>query len=237
MLSGLDHQNANALGDGGGDHARAGACFLTGVHPKKTAGADIQAGISADQIAAQDSARRRGSHRSNSAARTRAPSARAIPGIAAHTRTAFPGGAADPDAAGDEPPHRLRTSVRRRGFQLPLRKRARVAPRSASSILDVVNNRTQRLVQDLGPADRRKLDEYLTGVRELEQRIQLAEKDQRHSRPDMEKPAGVPVAFADYMKMMFDLQVLAFQADVTRVSTLLFGREASVRTYGEIGVQ
>ena len=66
--------------------------------------------------------------------------------------------------------------------------------------------------------------------------LQLAEKDQRQFTPDMEKPAGVPVAFADYIKMMFDLQVLAFQADVTRVSTLLFGREASVRTYNEIGV-
>ncbi len=80
------------------------------------------------------------------------------------------------------------------------------------------------------------MDEYLTGVRELEQRIQLAEKDNRRFQPDMEKPAGVPVSFADYIKMMFDLQILAFQADVTRVSTLLFGREASVRTYSEIGV-
>ena len=104
------------------------------------------------------------------------------------------------------------------------------------SILDVVNARTQRLVQDLGPSDRRKLDEYLTGVRELEQRIQMAEKDQRQFRPDIEKPSGVPVLFGDYLKMMFDLQVLAFQGDLTRVSTLLYGREASVRTYGEIGV-
>jgi hypothetical protein len=104
------------------------------------------------------------------------------------------------------------------------------------SILDLVNHRTQKLVQDVGAADRRKLDEYLTGVRELEQRIQLAEKDQRQFRPDIEKPAGVPIGFAEYIKLMFDLQVLAFQADVTRVSTLLFGREASVRTYNEIGV-
>jgi hypothetical protein len=99
-----------------------------------------------------------------------------------------------------------------------------------------VNDRAKKLSQDVGPADKRKLDEYLTGVREIERRIQLAETDQRSFKPDMDKPAGVPVAFADYVKMMFDLQVLAFQADLTRVSTLMFGREASVRTYNEIGV-
>jgi hypothetical protein len=113
--------------------------------------------------------------------------------------------------------------------------RARRA-RTRRSILDLVNTRTQKLVQELGPADKRKLDEYLTGVRELEQKIQRAENDNRQFRPDIEKPAGVPIAFSDYLKLMFDLQVLAFQGDVTRVSTLLFGREASVRTYNEIGV-
>ena len=100
----------------------------------------------------------------------------------------------------------------------------------------MVNERTRKLVQDVGPADRRKLDEYLTGIRELEQRIALSEKDQSGFRPDMEKPNGVPASFADYVRLMFDLQVLAFQADVTRVSTLLYGREASVRTYSEVGV-
>jgi hypothetical protein len=120
-------------------------------------------------------------------------------------------------------------------FTLSPEARARKAA-ERKSILDLVNNRAQRLAQDLGPADRRKVDEYLTGIRELEQRIALAEKDQRQFTPDMERPAGVPADFADYVKMMFDLQVLAFQADATRVSTMLFGREASVRTYGEIGV-
>ena len=91
-------------------------------------------------------------------------------------------------------------------------------------------------MQDLGASDRRKIDEYLTGIREMEKRIEMAEKDQSRFMPGIEKPAGIPASFADYMKLMFDLQVLAFQADMTRVSTLVFGREASVRTYGEIGV-
>ncbi|HYZ84521.1 MAG TPA: DUF1552 domain-containing protein [Bryobacteraceae bacterium] len=236
VLSGLDHHNAEALGDGGGDHARAGACFLTGVHPKKTAGADIQAGISADQIAA----RKYGSA-------TRIPSlelgcedSRTV-GVCdsgyscAYTNSISWRGPQMPMPPETNPRIVFERLFGDQDFSLDPETRARRAAQR-KSILDIVNGRTQRLMQDLGPADRRKLDEYLTGIREIEQRIQLAEKDQRSFKPDMEKPAGVPVTFADYVKLMFDLQVLAFQADLTRVSTLLFGREASVRTYGEIGV-
>ena len=89
---------------------------------------------------------------------------------------------------------------------------------------------------DLGASDRRKLDEYLTGIREIERRIAISEKDNRSFTPTMEKPTGIPAQFSDYVKMMFDLQVLAFQADMTRVSTLVVGREGSVRTYNEAGV-
>jgi hypothetical protein len=104
------------------------------------------------------------------------------------------------------------------------------------SILDVVGERTQKLMGDLGPADRHKLDEYLTGVREVERRIQMAETDQRKFVPTIDAPSGVPVEFGEYVKLMFDLQILAFQADLTRVSTFMLGREGSVRTYSEIGV-
>ena len=236
VLSGLDHQNADALGDGGGDHARAGACFLTGVHPKKTAGADIRAGISVDQIAAKNL----GSATRLASLELGCEDSRTVGSCDSGYSCAYTNSISWRGPQTPMPPETNPRIVFERLFgdddfsATPEARARRAAQRK--SILDVVNNRTQRLVQDLGPADRRKLDEYLTGVRELEQRIQLAEKDQRKFTPDMEKPAGVPVAFADYIKMMFDLQVLAFQADVTRVSTLLFGREASVRTYNEIGV-
>ena len=236
VLSGLDHQNAEALGDGGGDHARAGACFLTGVHPKKTAGADIQAGISVDQIAAKNL----GSATRLASLELGCEDSRTVGSCDSGYSCAYTNSISWRGPQTPMPPETNPRIVFERLFgdddfsATPEARARRTAQRK--SILDVVNNRTQRLVQDLGPADRRKMDEYLTGVRELEQRIQLAEKDQRKFTPDMEKPAGVPVAFADYIKMMFDLQVLAFQADVTRVSTLLFGREASVRTYNEIGV-
>lgn len=236
VLSGLDHQNAEALGDGGGDHARAGACFLTGVHPKKTAGADIQAGISVDQIAAKAL----GASTKIASLELGCEDSRTVGGCDSGYSCAYTNSISWRGPQTPMPPETNPRIIFERLFgdddfsASPEVRARRIAQRK--SILDVVNNRTQRLVQDLGPADRRKIDEYLTGVREIEQRISLAEKDQRQFKPDMEKPTGVPVAFADYIKMMFDLQVLAFQADVTRVSTLLFGREASVRTYGEIGV-
>ena len=81
------------------------------------------------------------------------------------------------------------------------------------------------------------MDEYLTSVREIEQRIEAAERDGSASFvPDMEKPSGIPANFADHVKLMFDLQMLAFQADLTRVATMMIGREGSTRTYPEIGV-
>jgi hypothetical protein len=236
VLSGLDHHNAEALGDGGGDHARAGACFLTGVHPKKTAGADIQAGISVDQIAAR-----------KLASATRVPSlevgcedSRTVGNCDSGYSCAYTNSISWRGPQTPMPPETNPRIVFERLFgdqdftASPEARARRAAQRK--SILDVVNTRTQRLLQDLGAADRRKMDEYLTGVREIEQRIQMAEKDQRQFTPDMEKPAGIPVSFAEYVKMMFDLQVLGFQADLTRVSTMVLGREGSVRTYGEIGV-
>lgn len=236
VLTGLDHANAESLGDGGGDHARAGACFLTGVHVKKTAGADIRAAISVDQIAAQhlqsatrisslemgcEDSRTVGSCDSGySCAYTnsiswRGPQTPMPPET--NPRIAFERLFGDEDFSSSPEERAARRSQRR-------------------SILDLVNGRTEKLSRELGSADRHKMDEYLTGVRELERRIEMTEKDKQVFRPDIEKPAGVPASFAEYVKLMYDLQILAFQADVTRVSTMIFGREASVRTYGEIGV-
>jgi hypothetical protein len=102
------------------------------------------------------------------------------------------------------------------------------------SILDQTRESTQKLTSSLGSPDRRKLDEYLSSIRELETRISSAEADE--VLPSMEKPAGIPLQYSDYVSLMFDLQVIAFQADLTRVSTMMLGREGSVRTYPEIGV-
>lgn len=100
----------------------------------------------------------------------------------------------------------------------------------------MVREDTQSLVGNLGHADRRKMDEYLTSVREIELRIQNAEKNARSEKPGMDKPGGIPVHFGEYISLMFDLQVAAFRADLTRVSTMMIGREGSMRTYPEINI-
>jgi len=120
-------------------------------------------------------------------------------------------------------------------LSLDPKTRARRA-RYRKSILDLVSEDTRNLVKTLGPGDRRKIDEYLSAVREIEQRIQTAEKNNRDVTPGIVKPSGIPFAFQDYVKLMYDLMQVAFQADLTRVSTLVVGREGSNRVYPEIGI-
>jgi len=116
-------------------------------------------------------------------------------------------------------------------------KERRVALRRRASLLDSISEEITRLQRDLGPADRAKLEEYLTAVREVERRIQTAESDgAKNQLPDLDRPLGVPASYADHARLMFDLQVLALQGDVTRVTTFQLARETSNRTYPEIGV-
>ncbi|MDQ2777166.1 MAG: DUF1552 domain-containing protein [Acidobacteriota bacterium] len=236
VLTGLAHRNAEALGDGAGDHARAGACFLTGVHPKKTAGADIHAGISVDQIAARkfDSTMRL------SSLELGCEDSRTVGNCDSGYSCAYTNSISWRSATTPNPPEtNPRLAFERlfgtEDFSVDPETRARRAL-LRESILDVVNARTQKLVGTLGASDKRKMDEYLTGVREVEKRIQMAEKDNHQFIPSIEKPAGIPEHYGDYVKLMYDLQVLAYQSDTTRVSSLQLGREGSVRTYGEIGV-
>ena len=116
-------------------------------------------------------------------------------------------------------------------------KERRAALRERASLLDSVSEEITRLQRELGPADRAKLEEYLTTVREVERRIQTAESDgAKNQLPDLDRPLGVPASYADHARLMFDLQVLALQGDVTRVTTFQLARETSNRTYPEIGV-
>ncbi len=236
VLSGLAQKNGNALGDGPGDHARAAGAYLTGAHPRKTAGADIQNGISADQIAAQ-----------YLASQTRFPSleigcddSRTVGNCDSGYSCAYTNSLAWRGPATPMPPETNPRLVFERLFgdidtSLPPETRARRL-QYRRSILDLVNERTTRLAADLGASDKRKLDEYLSSIREIEQRIERAEKDLTGLVPTIDKPSGVPVAFNEYVNLMFDLQIIAFQTDMTRVVTMMMGREGSLRTYGEIGV-
>ena len=107
-----------------------------------------------------------------------------------------------------------------------------------ASMLDRVKSDISRLQRELGSGDRAKIDQYLSSVREVERRIQIAESgaSEENTTPDMERPVGVPAAYADHVRLMFDLQVLALQADITRVITFQLAREGSTRSYNEIGV-
>jgi hypothetical protein len=236
VLSGLSHRNGMALGDGPGDHARAAASYLTGVHPRKTAGADIQNGVSVDQIAAQ--------HLSSS---TRFASlelgcddSRTVGNCDSGYSCAYTNSLAWRSPTTPMPPETNPRLVFERLFgdidtSLPPETRARRL-RYRRSILDLVGERTASLSADLGPSDKRKLDEYLSSIREIEQRIERAEHDLTGLVPTIDKPTGIPVAYADYINLMFDLQLIAFQTDMTRVITMMMGREGSMRTYPEIGV-
>jgi hypothetical protein len=236
ILSGLDHHQANALGDGGGDHARAGATFLTGAHAKKTSGADIQAGISADQIVALKTGKE-----------TRFPSlelgcedSRIVGACDSGYSCAYQNSISWRTPTSPLPPESNPREVFERLFgvqdlSLPADVRARRA-RARRSILDLVQEDTRSFAKDLGAADRRKIDEYLFAIREIERRIETAEHDNKSFVPTIAKPSGVPVSYDDYAKLMFDLQIMALQADLTRVITFMMGREASLRSYPEIGV-
>ena len=234
VLSGLTHNTGRALGDGPGDHARAAASFLTGVHPKKTAGADIHSGISVDQIAAQ----KIGDATRLASLELGCEDGRLVGNCDSGYSCAYSNSISWRTTATPMPPEVNPRAVFERLFgdasETPEARAKRL--RYNKSILDFVSEDTQRLKGDLGRTDRRKLDEYLDAVREIERRIEMAEHDSRAFTPEMEKPAGVPVEFADHVKLMFDLMTLAFQADVTRISTFMICREGSTRTYREIGV-
>lgn len=236
VMTNLAHINGRALGDGPGDHARAAATFLTGVHPKKTEGADIKLGISADQVAAQAIGKQ-----------TRFPSLELglessgmVGNCDSGYSCAYSNSVAWRNETSPMPPEVNPRAVFERlfgdGEVYDAATRA-IMSRQDKSILDAVREDVARVQRELGATDRRKLDEYLYSVREIERRIETAEKsDGRDLTPTIDKPAGIPVTFEEHAKLMFDLQVVAFQTDLTRVITFMIGREGSNRTYRTIGV-
>jgi hypothetical protein len=236
VLSGLAQINGRALGDGAGDHARAGATWLTGAHPKKTEGAGIHAGVSADQIAAKELGKSTqlasleigldspslagGCDSGYSCAYTNTISWRGpttpLP-MEMNPRALFERLFGDGDST--DPAARMKSL------------------KDQSSILDYITGDIDRLESNLGARDRSKLTEYMDSIRDVERRIQKAEEQNATLKmPVIERPAGVPADFEEHAKLMMDLQVIAFQADLTRVITFMMAREGSNRSYRQIGV-
>jgi hypothetical protein len=236
VLSGLALDKARAHGDGGGDHARAMAAFLTGKHPRKTNGADLRVGISVDQLAAE---------RVGKTTRFASLEIGCEGGKAA--------GACDHGYS-----CAYQTNLSWRDQSLPVAKeidprlifdrlfgarvgsgqdaRAASRMRAERSILDFVGEDARRLSQRLGGSDRRKLDEYLVSVREVERRLARTEPLVEVGQARYPRPAGTPGDFREHARLLCDLLVLAFQADLTRIATFVFGNDGSNRGYPEIGV-
>lgn len=236
VLSGLAHKNAYALGDGPGDHARAAACYLTGVHPKKTAGADIRNGVSVDQIAAGHL----GAGSRFRSLELGCDDSRTVGNCDSGYSCAYTNSLSWRSETAPNPPETNPRLVFERlfgSFDAGLDPETRAKRQdSRRSVLDLVTGRTAELMRTLGASDKRKVDEYLSSIREVERRIQMAEADLTGLPEGLEKPTGIPVTYDEYASLMFDLQVLALRADLTRVVTMMMGREGSMRTYPEIGV-
>lgn len=239
VFTGLKDHNGEALGDGPGDHARAAASFLTGVHPRKTAGSDISVGVSVDQVAAQ-----------KMAAETRLASlelgiedGHLAGNCDSGYACAYVNSISWRSATVPNPPEvnprlvfeRLFGSEEDAGDPAARARNSRID----QSILDLVSEDTRSLSRELGNTDRRKLDEYLTAVREVERQVQMAERQaEEHTlaTPTMAKPDGIPLEYGEHAQLMFNLMTLALQTDTTRISTFMLAREGSNRGYREIGV-
>jgi hypothetical protein len=236
VVSGLCNNAADQLpGEGTGDHSRASAAYLTGAHAKKTEGADIRTGISVDQIVAKDFGKY-----TQLASLELSLEANEIAGGCEHGYSCAYSGTVS--WAGDETPLPVETDPRAVferlfGSSTSTDKNARLARiKMERSILDTVNQRLKQLQQGLGPGDRLKVAEYVDSVRDIERRIQRAEEQSSRELPLVAQPRGVPANYEEHAKLIFELWALAWQCDLTRVTSFMFGREKSSRSYPEIGV-
>ncbi len=234
VLSNLTHNNGRALLDGAGDHARCCGAYLTGIQPQKSA-VDIKLGRSFDQIVAD-----------KIGSQTRFPSleigiedARQAGNCDSGYSCAYTNSMSWRSESQPLPPVLDPRAMFERlfGKRQPLSPEAKQREgRYRRSILDFVTEDTHRLQSDLGPTDRRKLDEYLSSIREIERQLERAENDNARLEPALDKPYGIPADFAEHFRLMTDMMTVAFQADQTRIMTFLVTREGSSRSYREIGI-
>ncbi len=236
VISNLAHKMAGPQGpgDNGGDHTRCPAVFLNGVHPKRTDGADIRAGTTIDQIAAQKIGQE-----------TLLPSLE----LAIEDYSGLVGSC----DVGFSCTYMNTISWRTPATPLPMEINPRVVfdrmfgdgstreerlrrIETQRSILDAVTGQIRRLQGKLGPPDRNRVAEYLDTVREIERRIQLSEKQSQSNLDVPSSPSGIPDSYEEHTKLMCDLMAVAFQANITRISTFMMAREVSYRTFPQLGI-
>jgi len=235
VISGLDSQQAAGLtGEVGGDHPRACTAWLTGTHAKMTSGADLRAGISADQIAAKEF----GKHTQLASLEMGLESGEVVGACESAYGCAYYDTISWRNETTPLPMENRPRAIFERLFgDAGTDPKVRLALRQEDrSILDAINADVKQMRIKVGGSDRSKIDQYLEAVRDIERRMQLAEKQ---SQGDQEVPLGSPVGapevFSDYFKLMADLMVVSWQTDMTRVITFQMGHEMSGRAYPELG--
>jgi len=235
LISGLNHTKAYANGDGGGDHARANATFLTGCQARKTAGKDIKVGVSVDQIAADaigDRTKLRSLELSCDGVRR---SGKCDSGYSCAYQYNLSWKTESMPMVPESNP-RLVFERLFGNASSPTDRKGQLKRRVLNkSILDFALQGASNFNKRLGKLDQEKLSEYFTSVRELEKRIEREEKNWE-KLPDLKSPVGIPENYRAHLRLMFDMMVLAFQSDSTRISSFLLAHDGSNRSFRDIGV-
>ncbi len=233
ILTGLSHLEADTKGDGSGDHTRASAAWLTGVHAydRTRPGVEVKLATTADQLAARVIGRN--SPIPSLELTVDSPSQGACDvGDCFYVNTVSWRSPTEPNMTENQPRVVFERLFGDGGTSAQRLARAQ----KNASILDSVAEEANSLAAGLGNSDRSKLSEYLDSVREVEQRIQSAEQETAQDLALPDRPIGIPASFEQHIKLMFDLQIIALQADLTRVFSMIVARELSGRTYPEIGI-
>lgn len=235
ILGGLDDKSAEPGADGPGDHARGNGTFLTGVRLKKSA-TDIRAGVSIDQVLAREYGHL-----------TRFPSLELSCDAAPRTGGCDSGyscayqfnlawSSSTTPKSPESNPRRVFERLFGEGKHGERAANLQHRLKEDKSVLDFVLDDARALQKRLQPQDQQKLDQYLTGVREIETRIQKTEQFGTSPDPNIETPPGIPSDYATHMDLLFDMLVLAFQTDTTRIATLLLAHDGSNRSFDQIGI-
>ena len=236
VIGGLKHENATAGNDGAGDHARANATFLTGARARKTAGKDIHVGVSVDQVAAQragDATRFSSLELSSDAVRN---SGSCDSGYACAYQYNLSWSSASTPVTPEPNPRLVFERLFGTGIHGERQKNFELRQHSNRSVLDFVLDDARDLQKKLGADDRHKLDEYVSSVRHVEEAIRSTEKLRSVPDPKQQTPVGIPSDFGTHIEINFDLMLLAFQTDSTRISTLLIAYDGSNRTFPDLGI-
>lgn len=235
VLGGLEHANANAGNDGGGDHARGNSVFLTGVRINKSA-TDVRAGISIDQVIAQQVGHLTRFPSLELTCDSHRKSSDCDSGYSCAYQYNVSWQSATTPMTPENNPRLVFERLFGAGAHGERAAEAQQRMKDRRSILDSVMDDARIMNTRLDSTDRAKLDQYLTGVREIEARIQKAERFGPNVDPDQPTPSGIPATQAEYVELMYDMMLIAFKTDSTRVATFVLGHDGDNRSFSEIGI-